>query len=45
MAAFDQGRRATMLFDTECKAVNDLYAEERLAMAAVRARQAAATSR
>lgn len=43
--AFDNTRRATMIFDTECKAVNDPYGEERLAMEAVRARQAAATSR
>ena len=43
--AFDNTRRATMLFDTECKAVNDPYGEERLAMEAVRARQAAAASR
>jgi hypothetical protein len=38
-------RRATMVFDTECKAVNDPYGGERLAMEAVRTRQAAATSR
>ena len=43
--AFDNTRRATMMFDTECKAVNDPYREERLAMEAVRARQAAATTR
>ena len=43
--AFDNTRRATMIFDTECKAVNDPYGEERLAMEAVRARQAAATTR
>jgi hypothetical protein len=34
-----------MMFDTECKAVNDPYGEERLAMETVRARQAAATTR
>jgi len=34
-----------MVFDTECKAVNDPYGEERLAMETVRARQAAGTSR
>ena len=34
-----------MIFDTECRAVNDWYGEERVAMAAVRARQAAATTR
>ena len=37
--------RATMMFDTECKAANDPDGEERLAMEAVRARQAAATTR
>ena len=43
--AFDNTRRATMMFDTDCQAVNDPYGEERLAMQAVRARQTAATSR
>jgi hypothetical protein len=34
-----------MMFDTRCKAVNIPYGEERLAMEAVRARQASATTR
>ena len=34
--AFDNTRRATMMFDTECRAVNDPYGEERRAMQALR---------
>ena len=34
--AFDSTRRATMVFDTECRAVNDPYGEERRAMQALR---------
>jgi para-nitrobenzyl esterase len=36
--AFDATKRATMVFDTESRAVNDPYGEERLAMQAVRER-------
>jgi para-nitrobenzyl esterase len=38
-APFDANQRATMIFNTECRAVNDPYREERLARAAVRASQ------
>ena len=33
--AFDAARRATMVFDTECKAIDDPYGEERRALQAV----------
>jgi para-nitrobenzyl esterase len=33
---FTAGERATMIFNNECRAVNDPYREERLALAAVR---------
>lgn len=34
---FNADRRATMIFNSECKAVNDPYREERLAVSAIRA--------
>jgi para-nitrobenzyl esterase len=34
--AFDNTRRSTMVFDTECRAVSDPYGEERRAMQALR---------
>jgi len=34
--AFDATRRSTMVFDTECRAANDPYGEERRAMQALR---------
>jgi para-nitrobenzyl esterase len=34
--AFNTTQRATMIFDNECKAVNDPHGEERLALAALR---------
>ena len=36
---FDAGQRATMIFNTECRAVNDPYREERLARANMRESQ------
>jgi len=39
--AFDSTRRATMVFDTECRAVDDPYGEERRAMQVIRARNGA----
>ena len=35
--AFDAATRGTMVFDTECRAVNDPYGQERRAMQAARA--------
>jgi para-nitrobenzyl esterase len=37
--AFDSTRRATLVFDTECRAVDDPYGEERVAMQAITARR------
>lgn len=37
--AFDNTTRATMVFDAECRAVNDPYGEERLAMQTIRTRR------
>jgi carboxylesterase type B len=34
--AFNMAQRATMIFDNECKAVNDPHGEERLALSALR---------
>jgi para-nitrobenzyl esterase len=42
--AFDAGTRATMVFDTECRAVNDPYGQERRAMQAARASAARAAA-
>jgi para-nitrobenzyl esterase len=42
--AFDAAKRATMVFDTECRAVNDPYGQERLAMQAARASAARAVA-
>lgn len=38
-APFDAKQRATMVFDNECKVVNDPHGEERQALAAIRAAQ------
>jgi para-nitrobenzyl esterase len=35
-AAFDANQRATMIFNNQCKAVNDPFREERLARATIR---------
>ena len=37
--AFDAARRATMVFDNECRATDDPYGEERRAMQAVKVRR------
>ena len=37
-SSFDPKRRATMVFNTECAALDDPHGDERLAMQAVRAR-------
>jgi para-nitrobenzyl esterase len=42
--AFDPTRRATMVFDTDCTALDDPHGDERLAMQAVRARGGADSS-
>jgi para-nitrobenzyl esterase len=34
--AFTPGERATMIFDSQCRTVNDPYSEERRAMQAIR---------
>jgi para-nitrobenzyl esterase len=43
--AFTMTERATMVFGRECKAVNDPYREERLALEALRAKRSYARSR
>jgi para-nitrobenzyl esterase len=40
---FDAERRATMIFNTECKVVNDPHKEERLALASLREARSTAT--